>query len=414
MLNYKATIKSFINYLKNPVDKKDDDSTLGTKLKTLISLFLFSLLAIYLYGIFLAVIESIHWIDAGVNSNSSIVYRYSYLRLILLGVVIAPVTEELIFRLPLRYKYNYLFRWASILILSIKDDDREACEEKIKSFWNKYFKYFFYFIILIFGCVHFFNFNNYRNVWSWIIVLVFPQIIIGSILGYIRVRFSIFWSMSYHAFNNFVFFSFAFINLFNLANYQVENHDYSFSMNKGIYSNAGETGFKILPGKVKFENYKLTDVLEIVLKRPAKYFLKNEKGELYVNINYINKHNSSVTDTNLIILSRNIQKTLKMKFTGKLIRKDIWELYVADSIKYNKAVLPFLSDERHFSLRRIGELLDHRNKDIYIMSNDSIRQFYLNPNSKCAPFEDLKKSWKNQYGLGFRKIHKELEFINIE
>ena len=414
MMNYKATVKNFIDYLKNPIDEKEDESTFGNKVKTLINLFLFSLLAIYLYGILLAVLESIHWIDAGVNVNSSIVYRYTYLKLILLGVIIAPITEELIFRLPLRYKYNYLFRWTAILIVSIKHVDKDICEEKIIACWNKYFRYFFYFIILIFGCVHFFNFSNYRNVWSWIIVLVFPQIIIGSILGYIRVRFSILWSMGYHAFHNFVFFSFAFINLFTLANYHVDNPDYSFSMHKGIYTNAGENGFKIVPGKVIFENYKLTDVLEVVLKRPAKYFLNNVKGEMYVNINFINKQNPGLPNTDLIIVSKNIQKAMKVKISKKMIRKDVWELYVADSIKYNKTVLPLLSADRHYSLRRIGEFLDRQNKEICIQSKDSIHQFYLNPNLKWAPFEILKKSWKKQYGLGFRKIHKDLEFINIE
>ena len=413
-MNYKATIKSFINYLKNPIDEKDVESTVGIKVKTLINLFLFSLLALYSYGILLAVLKSIHWIDAGINVNSSIVYGYTYLKLILLGVVIAPATEELIFRLPLRYKYNYLFRWIAIIIMNIKHADKDASEEKIKAFWNKYFKYFFYLIILIFGCIHFFNFSNYRNVWSWIIVLVFPQIIIGSILGYIRVRFSIIWSIGYHAFHNFIFFSFAFINLFTLTNYQVENHDYSFSMHKGSYSNAGETGYKIVPGKVIFENYKLTDVLEIVLKRPAKYFLKNEKGEMYVNINFLNKHNSGKPDSNLMIVSKNIQKAMKVKISKKIIRKDVWELYVADSIKYCKAVLPLITLDRQYSLRHIGKILDRQNKEIYIQSKDSIHHFYLNPNQKCPPFDDLKRSWKKKYGLDFRKVHKDVEFINIE
>jgi len=220
--------------------------------------------------------------------------------------------------------------------------------------------------------------------------------------------------MGYHAFHNFVFFSFAFLNLLTLANYQFENHDYSFSMSKGSYTNTGENSFKVVPGKVIFENYKLTDVLEIVLKRPSKYFLKNGKGEMYVNINFLNKHNPSVTDTNLMIVSKNIQKAMKVKISSKLILKDVWELYIVDSIKYNKVVLPLLPVDIHFSLRRIGEFLDRQNKEIYIQSTDSIHQFYLNPNLKWAPFEVLKTSWKKQYGLGFRKIHKELEFINIE
>jgi len=435
-MKYQATFRNFANYLRDPTDEKDVDATFGSKVKTMFQLFLFSLLPLFIFGLILSNLKKLHWIDVGVNINSTLVYRYTYLKAILLVVVAAPVLEELLFRLPLRYKYNYLLQWSAVLISKITGSDDDTFEDKVLAFWNKYFKYFFYFSVLLFGFIHFFNFSNYRNLWSWIILLVFPQLIIGSILGYIRVRFSLPWSIAYHAFYNLLFFSFAFLNFSTQANYRVKNSEHSFSMHKANYSNLpddeikntdysfsmnkvnhksnGMNGFQVVPGKVIFENYKLTEVLEIVLKKPRKYFLNTDFGDMYVNVHYSTKQIPKNPNSSLRIVSENIQKALKVTFTRQLISTDVWELYIADPIQYQKAVLPLLSSERHYSLSHLGEILDRRNKDVYIMCNDSVHQFCLNQNLKWPEFAEIRTSWKERYGLGFRKVKRVVEFIVIK
>jgi hypothetical protein len=240
----------------------------------------------------------------------------------------------------------------------------------------------------------------------------------------------------YHAFYNLIFFSFAFLNFSTSANYQVKNSDHSFSMHKADYSNLPDeevkntdysfsmnivnhtnnqlNGFQIVPGKVIFENYKLTEVLEIVLKKPRKYFLNTDFGDMYVNVNYITKQIPRNPNSSLRIVSENMQKTLKVTFTRQLISKDVWELYIADPIQYRKAVLPILPSERHYSLCYLGEILDRRNKDVYIMCNDSVHQFYLNQNLKWPLFAEIRTGWKEKYGLGFRKVKREVEFMIIK
>ena len=451
-----GTISRFINYLKNPIDEKDVDATFGSKVKTMFLLFLFSLLLIFIHGIISGYLKKLHWIEPGVNAISTMVNRFSYLKLILVGVVTVPVFEELLFRLPLRYKNNYLLRWTTVLISKIARADDDTFEVKVHALWNKYFKYFFYFIILLFGCFHFFNFSNYRNLWPWIIVLVFPQLVTGTILGYIRVRFSLPWSMAYHALYNCIFFSFAFLSFSNPANnpmkhsghssssrksvysylanydeknsgnsssghkriysnlpdYEVKNADFSFSMNKGNYTNAAN-GFRIVPGKVIFENYKLAEVLEIILERPRKYFMNTDFGDMAVNVSYITKQIPKDPDYSLRIVSDYMQKAMKVTFTRQLISKDVWELYIADPIQYQKAVLPLLASERHYSLSHLGEILDKRYPDVYIMSSDLEHQFCINQNIKWPLFAVIKTSWKEKYGLGFRKVKRNIEFINI-
>jgi membrane protease YdiL (CAAX protease family) len=410
----KDTVEKFIVYLKNPTEDQEVDAPIEVKVKTLVHLFLFSLLAIYGYSILLAIIERFHWIDSGVNNNSTIVFRYSYLKMILIGVVIAPILEELIFRLPLRYKYNYIIRLTANLLAKMKHNDPKAYEEKAQTFWTKNFRYFFYIMLLLFGCAHFFNYSNYDKLWTWIIVLVFPQIIIGSILGYIRVRFSLPWSMIYHAFHNFVFFSIAFLQFSTLANYETKNRDYSFSMHKGSEEIRGANEFQVVPGKVVFENYKLTDVMEVVLARPGKYFLNNTYGDMFVTIHYLKKGVHENTAASLKMVSYNIRKAMKARLKRQMVQKEVWELYVCDSIMYRKAVLPFLPNEKHCSLRSIGKFLDSQNKDCYILSNDTVHQFCLNLNLKRPSFEGIRNSWAKKYGLGFRKVQWKLEFINFK
>jgi len=410
----KDTVEKFIDYLRNPTDQPDVDIPLAVKVKTLVHLFLFSLLAIYGYSILLAIIEKFHWIDSGVNVNSTVVFRYTYLKMILMGVVIGPIVEELIFRLPLRYQYNYIFRWTAGLWAKIKHTDPEVSDEKVQLFWTKNFRYFFYILLILFGCAHFFNYSNYGKLWSWIIVLVFPQLIIGSILGYIRVRFSLPWSMAYHAFHNLIFFSIAFLQFATLANFEAKNRDYSFSMHKGSEVKRGVNEFQVVPGKVVFENYKLTDVLEVVLKRPGKYFLDNTYGDLYVTLHYLKLGVPEKPDASLRIVSENIRKAMKIRMNQQMVKTDVWELYVCDSIRYRKAVLPLLPSEQHYSLRLIGKFLDGQDKNRYILSNDTVHQLCMNPNLKWPPFDQIRNSWAKKYGVGFRKVQRELEFIDIK
>jgi hypothetical protein len=184
-------------------------------------------------------------------------------------------------------------------------------------------------------------------------------------------------------------------------------------MHKGIHTNAGADGFQIVPGKVVFDNYKFTNVLEIVLQRKAKYFLKNEYGDMYVNINYLNKNYAKNHTNSLWIVSEYIQKAMKLHISRQMIKKDVWELYICDSTRYRKAAIPMLSTETHYDLRQIGKILDSQNKENYIVSKDSIHQFCLNRNKEIS-FDEIVKTWDKKYGLGFRKVQQELEFIKIE
>ena len=104
------------------------------------------------------------------------------LQMILLGAILVPVIEEVIFRGPITLFKN-----------------------------PKYFKFAFYFFALLFGFVHISNFEITTNVLLLSPVLVLPQILLGGYFGYIRVRFGIQWSMLLHGTYNCFFLLISFI-----------------------------------------------------------------------------------------------------------------------------------------------------------------------------------------------------------
>jgi len=92
-----------------------------------------------------------------------------------LAIVVAPLFEELIFRGPL---------------VLFKD--------------KSYFRIVFWVLTLLFGYVHL---SNYELTSSNIIFspfLVLPQICVGAIFGFLRVRFELLWAIGLHAAYNLV------------------------------------------------------------------------------------------------------------------------------------------------------------------------------------------------------------------
>jgi hypothetical protein len=407
-----STIKNYLNYLKHPTDEKDTNATFGFKLKTLVILFLFSLPIIYTWGYLFSTLQKLNWLDAGTNANASLIYKYSFFKLMLICVVLAPVLEEFTFRLPLRYKYNYLLQLLAHLVSLTGFVQKENWNETVQKYWQKHFAKFFYLLAIAFGFMHMFNFNDHKQLWPWIIVLVFPQLFMGTILGYIRVRFSLPWSMAYHAFHNFMFLCIPLLFFTYMVHGQCENKDFSFSLKKGTEDKM-HTAYTVSLTRVEFSNYKLANVLEIVLDKPSKYILKNNVVEAYVNINFINNRKQTSTKTNRIIVLEQLQKALKVKFEKQMIKKEVLELYIADSLKYKNAISELSSKESCHSFKQVSRHLDSQYSNHYFVSNDSIHLFSLNINTQIT-FEELKKNWKNQYGLEFRKEQRELEFINIK
>jgi hypothetical protein len=141
-------------------------------------------------------------------------------------IFLAPLLEELVFRLPLRLSRITLSVSFAVFIIAviknffIQEDNYTIyllsvplsaiifgllsyvtdIYLKINKLWEKHFFYVFYFFVLIFGLSHLFNYNEIH--W-WMILssplLTLPHIIMGLFLGFIRMNYGFLYSFFFHA-----------------------------------------------------------------------------------------------------------------------------------------------------------------------------------------------------------------------
>jgi len=161
------------NFLKNPIYSPLEGITAKDKLPIFIRLVVIATACSFILGIFNGLITEVLHLDIGDHAIEELFENYSLAVIFILGVVVAPLFEELLFRAPL-----VLFRNAS------------------------YFRIIFYISVILFGAVHITNFEISPTVLVLMPLLVAPQLVAGIFLGYTRVKLGLIWAILLHAFHN--------------------------------------------------------------------------------------------------------------------------------------------------------------------------------------------------------------------
>jgi hypothetical protein len=148
-------------------------------------------------------------------------------------VLIAPILEELICRLSLRFKPLYLAITISVLLFFIIAfyilkvhpfcNTRyilvntgiivavsvlfyflvKVFKESFEKFWTRYLRIIFYSFAIFFGFMHLGNFCiNHYSILLLSPLFIFPYIFIGLNLGFIRLKYGIVFSIFLHGFYN--------------------------------------------------------------------------------------------------------------------------------------------------------------------------------------------------------------------
>ena len=164
------TFKILIDYLKNPKLEKDTNKSLRYRFLIFYRLFIFCLFTGILLSFLFGFLEQLGLLDMNSHKLESAFKKLGSYKIILLGTIVAPILEELIFRAPL------------VLFTS-----------------KKSFKIAFYNLSIIFGFVHLSNYEITPKILLISPILVLPQIILGAYLGFIRIRFGLQWSILLHA-----------------------------------------------------------------------------------------------------------------------------------------------------------------------------------------------------------------------
>ncbi len=107
------------------------------------------------------------------------------------AVIAAPILEEFIFRFPIGRLWN----------VPTKFFGEGGFEAPKVNWWTRNFKIIFWTFTILFAAVHFANFSSTVAIYL-APILVLPQLVLGIMLGYIRVGWGTRYSMLFHGIHN--------------------------------------------------------------------------------------------------------------------------------------------------------------------------------------------------------------------
>ncbi len=168
-------LSDLLSFLKQPIYQEDDNTQWAYRWYYLLHLTLLALGVSIFIGLCTGILQSALGLNLGEHALEEWLDDYSPLGLAFMAVIVAPFLEELVFRGPLLWFRN-----------------------------SRHFKVVFYIMALLFGYVHISNFEMSYQVMALSPLLVAPQISVGLLLGTIRVKFGLLWSMAMHGLYNLV------------------------------------------------------------------------------------------------------------------------------------------------------------------------------------------------------------------
>ena len=168
-------LKELYEFAKNPLYTEDTHKQFQYRFRKLTKLLVLAIALSISLLIVASIIQAIFKLEMGKHAIDDLFENNSPIVIFMLAVLVAPILEELIFRGPLVWFKN-----------------------------SNYFKSIFYFFTVCFGFMHITNFELTPQVWLLSPLLVAPQVSVGFILGFIRIKFGLLWSMILHASYNLI------------------------------------------------------------------------------------------------------------------------------------------------------------------------------------------------------------------
>jgi uncharacterized protein len=208
-------LRLFLKYLKNPHYIKSQRVEWSLFFK-LLAFYYFILVPLGLIVGLLIKVLKFHETD----------FDYSSLKILFAGIVIGPIIEEILFRFLLIPRYiNFViytcFSFCLAIISLLKGSNiylliflifgiasflfclNIKYLRKAQKFLLNHYCFYFYLSCILFGFYHITNYIpvNYK-LFLIMPVIVFPQMVIGAFLGYLRMKFGILYSILFHSITN--------------------------------------------------------------------------------------------------------------------------------------------------------------------------------------------------------------------
>ena len=203
------TFHALWRFIKKPVELSEDKASLQLKIGTCGALFLIQIPPLLVLMALVGGLEQLGLWDEDMHSLQKIFQEMEPVLIFFFAVIMAPLLEEVMFRLILRFRSNFLILWSIHIGVALHLGQKRSLLKTARKVWDKFYGRVFYLMTMAFGLMHIMNFEPSLNIYLLEPILVAPQILIGINLGYLRVRFGLIWSILFHAFYNGVLMSIA-------------------------------------------------------------------------------------------------------------------------------------------------------------------------------------------------------------
>ena len=419
----KAAYTDLILFLKNPIDQAGEPISTKQKIKLLFSLFAIEIPFILLFSILLQGLESLGLVDNTDHSVITMMKSMPVAVFFFIAVIITPFFEELLFRLYLRYHQNYLFTIIAGLasFSSTRNGDKTATA--LHSFWIKRYKYIFYFSALIFGFVHIFNFPFSFTILLLSPILVAPQIILGSIIGYLRVRYGFMMGFFMHALHNAVFVGLGLLAMSqSVVKVNSKTKEYVVAIRE-TFDKHDDSSLKNYPDSLAYENASLKATIAYLLKTNESLLNTNDPEKLDSRLNFIFKNKTKDSTKTKRMALEQLMKGYSFSVSKKVIPTDVWDLEITNPTllaKYKSKANPKANEVtttkekltlKNSGIRELSFALNQDGKHLIIdKSNEtSIYNFTLS----LGDFETIQKQLESKYGITLTKCTMNYEHSKI-
>lgn len=292
----KKAIQLIFKFFLRPVQESFSEQPVSNKIKWLLFLLVFEMPFMFVAVLLQQLLAENGLLDSENHLVMEFMKDNSKAVIIILLILVGPFIEELIFRLPLRFKKTYFIPFILIILsyagslifkklnLSLALSiplfvgittflifyifNRKMAEKRETTLSANYSLYF-YSATIMFALFHLSNYNYTPNLLLFAPIVVLPQFICGFLFGFIRVKQGFIWGFFLHALHNAVFV--LPVLLFPFSNYpklieKIERDDYTFEVYEGdsngklesIKSNPIASTSKVTPNEIilsgKFKN----------------------------------------------------------------------------------------------------------------------------------------------------------------
>lgn len=208
-------MKLFLTFLRHPNYRKIEKIRWNLFFKLLL---LFYAICVPLGLIVGILLKLLNYSDTELNFNT--------LKILIVGILLGPIIEELLFRLLLLPKLKnviifIVFSISMAIIYLIKGSihfliifllfgsiaflfcQNKRYLRKAQLFIINHFCFIFYTSCILFGFYHIFNYTPFNlKLFILMPLIVLPQIVAGVFFGFIRMKFGIFYSIIFHSVTN--------------------------------------------------------------------------------------------------------------------------------------------------------------------------------------------------------------------